>query len=240
MKIISLLVSGMTLLLMFSHCDKTKDEEKEEQPPAPVIKTVQPATNPENWPVLITGEDMEDVTEIKFGDKVAVIDTNITGIVTTRVPAGLAKGIVKLTVKTRGGISNSFDFEILDTIPKMGKVAPRIVIRKRATYLIRLPNGDDPQNGWTNEYDNTHQVIITNTGTSREMLNGQEYAIRDVSPDNEKKTIKIEIVRGVDDNGNDIIEIYKGEFVDAGNPQRQRIIYMDKYGRQMVVSVATQ
>lgn len=240
MKTISQLATSLALILLFSHCHKDKDGEKEVLPPAPVIKATQPTTNPVNWPVLITGEAMENITEIKFGDKIAPIDTNIAGIVTTRVPGGLPKGPVQLTVKTKGGISNSFKFEILDTLPFMGAVAPKIVIRKRATYLIRLPDGDNPQNGWTNEYDNTHKVILTNTGNSFETIKGQQYTIKEFSGDDKLKTITVQIIRGQDDNGNDIIDVYHGDFVDAGSPNRQRIIYTDKYGRQMVVSVATQ
>jgi len=60
--------------------------------PKSSVSAVMPNNNPVGWPILIKGANIDSIRGIKFGNIVGQIDTNFSGVLTTRVPNGVTAG----------------------------------------------------------------------------------------------------------------------------------------------------
>jgi hypothetical protein len=231
------------LALIASKCFVSCTNKENPTPPSTPLDTLRissvlPNENPAGWAVLINGVNIGDVKEIRFGNVSAPIDTNFTGVVTTRVPTSMTEGTTTLTVVSTNGTSASISFAVLKTAPNEPPHPQKIVFKKKATYLPRLPDGQDNNIGWTNEYGSNHSIKFSNQfGNSFEFWNGQAYPLEITKfPSSTDKTIEVTI-----DRGNGVSEKYKGEYFDSDevNPapdtKKQRIIFTNPKGRQIVV-----
>lgn len=198
---------------------------------APVISNVAPNNNPVSWPVLITGTNISNVKSIYFDTIKAPIDTNFAGTVTTRVPAGVRSGLIKLTITNNNGVSASVPFTILSTIPD--NIAPppiRVLFGKPSRYVIHI------KADWFNETNNTEDIGIFGDVTGTETINNTPYNFT-YALDTVARKITLKILRGQDPTNKNIYETYSGQFIESQTGNQQRIVFTTEQGRQ--VSVVT-
>ena len=105
---------------------EVKKEPDHVDPLPPVITKTIPSANFSEYPVLIYGENLSGILDIKFNDKEATIFTNNQRVVTTIIPKGLTAGPVTIKIRTKKGIS-SVNFQVQGPPPN-GIVPPNFSI----------------------------------------------------------------------------------------------------------------
>jgi hypothetical protein len=201
----------------------------------PQIIEVTPGDNPVKWPLLIEGQNLDNIEKITFGGVEAQVDSNSTNILTTWVPEGVTPGTALLTLTNKYGVSNSFLYTVRQRPPANTPPPPdRYYFRRKAKYPPLV------QNNWVNEADGSHSLQLNDNGTGDEFLNGLDFPIVDIQLNAADKTIIVKVKRGTDVNFEDIIETYTGEYQAYGNPddtdpEFQRILFITESGRQFLV-----
>lgn len=205
----------------------------------PQIQSVTPSENPVDWPILIEGDHMDSITKITFDGIEAPIDTNFAGTVTTRVPLGVVPGTVELKLTSSNGASNSYLYNVLAKRPGRTQDPPRRwFFKEKARYPIKV------QNNWSNEFG-AGNIFLSENLNGTETIDGIDYTIENVSPNNATKVITLNIIRSYDQFGDPMeYETYTGTYVDSDvpnqdEPARQRIIFVNEKGRQIVVTAST-
>ena len=203
--------------------------------PGPTIKHLYPNNNPAQWPVMIDGENIDSITSIRFNNINAPIDTNFSGVVTTRVPAGISAGEVDVTVTSKNGTSNKLTFTVLAKAPDELTPPLKYMFKKKARYSPVVSNY------WGNEFGKYGFQINTTNGFYYYDDIGNYYDM-DIIPNLADKTIEAHVYRYSNFN---YYDVYKGTYVESDdpnqlNPKRQRIIFVSPAGRQIVVGVDVQ
>jgi len=218
-------------------------------PPAdttsPVITNVLPDNNPTGGPVLILGTNIDSVASVSFNGVSAHIDTNFVdansvGTLTTTVPGGITPGLCELTITRKNGTFTKVPFTIVDILPFDTETQPdRVVIKKLAPYIVRVPND------WFNEYGSNGDNVNIETPYPGpfnlggvETINDVDYGFYVSALDTVKKTIELTINRGTNPVGDSINVKYEGRFVEAKDATHQRIIFFNDQGRQIVVNTS--
>ena len=204
--------------------------------PSTQITAILPNNNPAGWPVLIQGVNIDSIKGIKFGNTVAQIDTNFAGVVTTRVPAGVAPGNQLITITNKYGDATTVAFTVLKDAPVVQTPMIPILFRLKARTIPHF------QNNWINEANQDESIFLESDFQGNETQNDNTWQLTVTELDTlNAKTITLQIARALDFSGTPIsFETYTGEFVDSDSPNKDRIIFWSEEGRQIVVSVQFQ
>ena len=92
----------------------------------PELNSVVPGKGLIGDPILIKGNNLENVISVKFNGKTSLILNNTSLEVSTVVPPQATLGINKITVQTDGGQSNEIDFEVVPE-PKVTDALPPVL-----------------------------------------------------------------------------------------------------------------
>jgi hypothetical protein len=119
-KIARVIAFAMVLVLpvFITSCGEDDGEE-----PVPTITSVDPNEGVVGATITITGTNLADATEVKFGTVAATIGSKSATSIVTTVPAGAVSA--KISVTTQGGTaSSSVNFNVVVPVPTITSFAP--------------------------------------------------------------------------------------------------------------------
>ena len=114
--IIFLLICGVTL-----QCKK-----KDKDNPSPVITSINPVSGIIGDPVIISGTDLLNASQVTFNGTASTIIQNSATRLTTIVPGGVVPGSSNVIVQTAAGNSNPAEFEVIKTPEHVDLVPPTL------------------------------------------------------------------------------------------------------------------
>lgn len=103
-----LMFALFTLLFVFTQCTDNGPAY-----PKPKILSAEPSKGIIGDPVIINGENLQNISKITFNGVPSLISQNSSDKLTTVVPPTAATGINKVAVNNAGGKSNELDFEVM-------------------------------------------------------------------------------------------------------------------------------
>jgi hypothetical protein len=143
------------LALTVSSCDDA------EEVTTPTIASLSPSTGSVGTSVTITGTNLADATDVKFGSTSATILTKSATTVTTTVPAGATTGKVSVTTPS-GTATSASDFTVTIPVPTIVSVSPESAQEGAAVVITGTNLGD----ATAVSFNGTAATIASKTATT--------------------------------------------------------------------------
>ena len=123
--VVPLIAPGLKIPIRVSNDEGTSDPLFfDVQQPAPTLTSVAPGNGLPGTPIVLSGSYLNQLTRVRFGNAVAVVQDSSVQKLIVLVPANVPRGPLTITVETKGGtMSGSF---IVAGTPRITSVLPRV------------------------------------------------------------------------------------------------------------------